>query len=177
MKGLGFLLVALLVGCSSARMLAAGDRVPDVVAKNQDGAPVSLAQYRGHPLVVYFYPKDRTSGCTIEAHEFRTEYARFRAAGVEVVGVSNDDVASHKGFCTDEALPFPLLADPDERVAHAFGVPTRLGFYRRTTFVIDGAGVVRRVFDPVEPNGHAREVLSALAALPPSPPVTAGEPR
>jgi len=154
-----------LVACSGARMLAAGDRAPEVQAKNQDGALVSLAQYRGHPLVVYFYPKDRTSGCTIEAHEFRTAYAQLRAAGAEVVGVSNDDVASHKGFCNDEALPFPLLADTDERIAHAFGVPTRLGFYRRTTFVIDAQGVVRRVFDPVEPNGHAREVLAALNAL------------
>jgi peroxiredoxin Q/BCP len=177
MKHRGLLLLPLLVGCSSARMLAAGDHVPDVTAVNQEGARVSLAQFRGHPLVVYFYPKDRTSGCTVEAHEFRTEYARFRAAGAEVVGVSNDGVASHKGFCTDEGLPFPLLADTDEHVAHAFGVPTRLGFYRRTTFVIDGAGVVRHVFDPVQPTGHAREVLSALAALPASPAGPVGEAR
>jgi peroxiredoxin Q/BCP len=159
------LLLLGLAGCSGARMLAAGDQMPDVQAKNQDGATVRLAQYRGHPMVVYFYPKDKTSGCTIEAHEFREAYARFRALGVEVVGVSNDDVASHKGFCTDEALPFPLLADTDERIAHAFGVPTRLGFYRRTTFVIDAQGVVRRVFDPVEPTGHAQQVLAALSAL------------
>jgi peroxiredoxin Q/BCP len=165
MKRLFGLVLLAMVGCSGARMLAAGDRVPDVQAKNQDGVTISLSQFRGHPVVVYFYPKDRTSGCTIEAHEFRTTYERFRAQGVEVVGVSNDDVASHKGFCTDEALPFPLLADTDERIAHAFGVPTRLGFYRRTTFVIDAQGVVRRVFDPVEPTGHAQQVLAALPSL------------
>src|SRR5215471_369707 len=162
---IGLLALALAAGCAGPRMLAAGDRVPDVQARNQDGVLVRLAAYRGHPLVVYFYPKDRTSGCTIEAHEFRAAHAQLRALGAEVVGVSNDDVASHKGFCADEALPFPLLADTDESIAHAFGVPTRLGFYRRTTFVVDASGVVRRVFDPVEPNGHAREVLAALAGL------------
>jgi peroxiredoxin Q/BCP len=83
-----------------------------------------------------------------------------------VVGVSNDDVASHKDFCTQEALPFPLLADPDQTIARAFGVESKLGFYHRMTFLIDGAGVVRRVFDPVKPAGHAREVLAVLETLP-----------
>jgi peroxiredoxin Q/BCP len=82
-----------------------------------------------------------------------------------VIGVSNDDVASHKDFCTSEALPFPLLADTDKRVARAFGVGDTLGFYHRITFLVDRDGIVRRVFDPVRPAGHAREVLAALQTL------------
>jgi peroxiredoxin Q/BCP len=83
-----------------------------------------------------------------------------------VVGVSNDDVASHKDFCNQEALPFPLLADTDQTIARGFGVDSKLGFYHRMTFLVDGAGVVRRVFDPVKPASHAREVLAALETLP-----------
>jgi peroxiredoxin Q/BCP len=79
--------------------------------------------------------------------------------------VSNDDVASHKDFCAQQALPFPLLADPDQALARAFGVRSTLGFYQRITFLVDGGGVVRRVFDPVRPAGHAREVLAALKEL------------
>ena len=153
--------------------LSPGDRVPEVAARNQDGARVALSRYRGHPLVVYFYPKDRTSGCTIEAHDFRVGYSKFKELGVEVLGVSNDDVASHQDFCTKEALPFPLLADPEQDMARAFGVKSTLGFYQRITFVLDGDGVVRQVFDPVHPAGHAQEVLVAVKGLvgaaPPSP--------
>jgi peroxiredoxin Q/BCP len=145
--------------------LSPGDHVPEVEARNQDGAPVSLSHFRGHPLVVYFYPKDRTSGCTIEAHDFRVDYPKFKELGVEVLGVSNDDVASHQDFCTKEGLPFPLLADPDQSMARAFGVKATLGFYQRITFVLDGDGVVRQVFDPVHPAGHAQEVLVAVKGL------------
>ena len=153
-------------GCASGGGLQPGERIPDVEARNQDGAAVRLSQYRGHPLVVYFYPKDRTSGCTVEAQAFREEYARFRALGAEIVGVSNDDTASHKDFCGRERLPFTLLADPDKTVARAFHVGSILGFYHRVTFLVDEAGVVRRVFDPVHPAGHAREVLAAVQGLP-----------
>ena len=145
--------------------LSPGDRVPEVAARKQDGGQVALSSYRGHPLVVYFYPKDRTSGCTIEAHEFRVGYPKFKELGVEVLGVSNDDVASHQDFCTKEGLPFPLLADPDQQLARAFGVKATLGFYQRITFVLDGDGVVRQVFDPVRPAGHAQEVLVAVKGL------------
>ena len=159
----GAALVAALLGCAGPRMLAAGDHAPDAQGRNQDGALVRLSQFRGRPLVVYFYPKDRTRGCTIEARSFQVDYARFRALGAEVVGVSNDDVASHKGFCSDEALPFPLLADTDESIAHAFGVPTRFGFYRRTTFVIDRDGIVRHVFNSqLQATRHVEEALQAL---------------
>jgi peroxiredoxin Q/BCP len=145
--------------------LSPGDRVPEVAARKQDGGQVALSSYRGHPLVVYFYPKDRTSGCTIEAHDFRVDYPKFKELGVEVLGVSNDDVASHQDFCTKEELPFPLLADPDQQLARAFGVKATLGFYQRITFVLDGDGIVRQVFDPVHPAGHAQEVLVAVKGL------------
>jgi peroxiredoxin Q/BCP len=153
--------------------LSPGDRVPEVAARKQDGTPVALSSYRGHPVVVYFYPKDRTSGCTIEAHDFRVGYPQFKELGVEVLGVSNDDVTSHQDFCTKEGLPFPLLADPDQEVARAFGVKATLGFYQRITFVLDGDGIVQKVFDPVHPAGHAQEVLAVVKGLagggPPSP--------
>jgi len=173
----GIFASGLLGGCARLfarrQHLSPGDRVPEVAAHKQDGSTVALSAYRGHPLVVYFYPKDRTSGCTIEAHDFRVGYPQFKELGVEVVGVSNDDVASHQDFCTKEGLPFPLLADPDQSMARAFGVKATLGFYQRITFVLDGDGVVRRVFDPVRPAGHAQEVLAAVRGLvggaPPSP--------
>jgi peroxiredoxin Q/BCP len=146
--------------------LVPGDAVPDLEVRNQEGASLRLSHYRGHPLVVYFYPKDRTPGCTVEAQAFRADYPKFKALGVEILGVSNDDVASHQDFCTKQALPFPLLADPDQAIARAFGVKALLGFYQRITFVLDRDGVVRRVFDPVRPLGHAREVLGAVRELP-----------
>jgi peroxiredoxin Q/BCP len=151
--------------CASEHALAPGDRVPEVGAHNQDGVAVRLSQYRGHPLVVYFYPKDRTSGCTIEAQAFRTEYPKFRALGAEIVGISHDDAASHKDFCNQQSLPFPLLADTDQSIAHAFHVGSILGFDHRITFLVDANGIVRHVFDPVHPASHAREVLTAVEGL------------
>jgi thioredoxin-dependent peroxiredoxin len=160
-------LAAAVAACASGghATLTSGARVPDVGGRDQTGAFVRLTRYHGRPLVIYFYPKDRTSGCTLEAQGFRAEYPRFRALGAEVVGVSNDDVDSHQDFCAKEGLPFPLLADRDESVAHAFGVPTNLGFYHRMTFLVDASGLVRRVWDPVNPTGHARAVLAAVQAL------------
>lgn len=162
--------------------LHAGDRAPDVHARDQDGHDVNLAALRGHVVALYFYPKDETPGCTREALGFREAYARIREAGAEVVGVSNDDAQSHKRFCERKGLPFSLLADPEKAVARAFGVRSLFGFYERITFLIDGQGVIRRVFDPVRPAHHADEVLAAIAELrgtaaPPSaPPPTASAP-
>lgn len=145
--------------------LRAGDAAPDVHARNQDGVDVRLADLRGHIVALYFYPKDQTPGCTREAQGFREGHTRLHAAGAEVVGVSNDDVGSHKRFCVKEELPFPLLADPDQAVAKAFGVRSLFGFYERITFLIDGQGVIRKVFDPVKPAQHVDEVLAAIADL------------
>jgi peroxiredoxin Q/BCP len=145
--------------------LKEGDRVPDVGALNQDGVSVRLSQFRGRMVVLYFYPKDQTSGCTQEAHGFTSEYDRIRQLGAEVVGVSNDNAQSHKKFCDNEALPFPLLADTDKSIATAFGVGSFMGLYKRITFLIDADGVIRKVFDPVKPLRHAAEVIAAIAEV------------
>lgn len=149
----------------AAVRLKEGDRAPDVGASNQDGVPVRLSQFRGRVVVLYFYPKDQTSGCTQEAHGFSTDYARIRGIGAEVIGVSNDEVKSHRAFCDNEKLPFPLLADTDKTIANAFGVRSIFGFYQRITFLIDGDGVIQKVFDPVNPTQHAAEVIAAIGSL------------
>ena len=178
--GLGIVVVvAALLGCVVLATCAAGagrakratarlkegDRAPDVGAPNQDGVSMRLSQFRGRTVVLYFYPKDQTSGCTQEAHGFTADYARIRELGAEIVGVSNDDAQSHKKFCENEALPFPLLADTDKTIANAFGVGSFLGLYQRITFLIDGDGVIRKVFDPVKPARHAAEVMAALTEI------------
>jgi peroxiredoxin Q/BCP len=149
----------------SGGRLEEGEPAPDVGAPDQNGAAVRLSQFRGRTLVLYFYPKDQTSGCTIEAHGFSAAYERIRQSGAEVVGVSNDDARSHRRFCDSASIPFPLLADTDKSIAAAFGVRSIFGFYQRITFLIDAAGVIRKVFDPVSPARHAGEVLTAIAAL------------
>ncbi|EMA46947.1 peroxiredoxin [Halococcus saccharolyticus] len=136
--------------------LAAGDAAPDVTAFNQDGDRVAPAF--DEPTVVYFYPRDDTPGCTIEANQFEQEYESYREAGVTVYGVSTDDVDSHRAFADQEDLDFDLLADPDGEVADAFGVDTSSGAAARTTFVIDD-GEIQRVYTGVDPDGHARTVL------------------
>jgi thioredoxin-dependent peroxiredoxin len=173
LAGLVIVAIAALAACAvnSAKAkrasvrLKEGDRVPDVGAPNQHGVAVRLSQFRGRMVVLYFYPRDQTSGCTQEAHGFTADYDRIRAIGADVIGVSNDDVKSHKSFCDNEALPFPLLADTDKVIANAFGIRSFLGLYQRITFLIDGDGVIRRVFDPVEPARHADEVMAAVAEL------------
>ncbi|MFC7068562.1 peroxiredoxin [Halobaculum lipolyticum] len=139
-------------------MLSIGDPAPDVTAPNQHGESVSPAF--DVPTVVYFYPKDFTGGCTIEANEFEDALPEYRDAGIEVYGVSMDDVDSHAGFAEEEGLSFDLLADPDGDVARAFGLDVEEGYSDRLTFVLAG-GVVVATYDPelADPSGHAREVL------------------
>jgi peroxiredoxin Q/BCP len=110
--------------------------------------------------VLYFYPRDQTPGCTVEAQGFRDAAEQFRAAGVEVVGVSTDDNTAHQAFATHENLGFALISDPDGRLAASFGVGVRLGFAQRITFVINKMGNVVKVFSSVTPAGHAAEVLA-----------------
>ncbi|ELZ05839.1 peroxiredoxin [Natrialba aegyptia] len=136
--------------------LTTGDDAPTVTAPNQDGEAVSPAF--DDPTVVYFYPHDDTPGCTTEATQFQRERETYREAGVEVYGVSTDDVASHSSFAQSEALEFDLLADPDGEVADAFGVDVTDGTAPRTTFVL-ADGEIRAVYENVDPDGHAREVL------------------
>jgi peroxiredoxin Q/BCP len=142
-----------------------GDVAPDFTLQDQSGQPVSLHDVvRRGAVVLYFYPKDQTPGCTAEACAFRDAYEVFRDAGAEVVGVSSDGVGSHERFSSRHQLPFTLLADPDGRVRKQYGVRPTLGILPgRVTFVIDAGGVVRHVFS--SQTGVTRHVQEALDAL------------
>jgi peroxiredoxin Q/BCP len=139
--------------------LEAGDPAPDVSAPNQDGEPTTLPT--DGPTVVYFYPRDGTSGCTTEARQFQAELDSYRETGVAIYGVSTDSVDSHRDFCDDQGLEFDLLADPDAELAEAFGVDASNGAASRTTVVLLD-DEVWRVYEDVSPDGHAREVLGDL---------------
>jgi peroxiredoxin Q/BCP len=152
-------------------MLTPGTQAPAFTLPADDGSTVSLKDYRGRTVVLYFYPKDDTSGCTTEACEFRDSWKAVQRAGAVVLGVSPDGVVSHQQFKDKYRLPFPLLADTDHAVAEAFGVWGEKSMYGRkyfgilrTTFLIDGSGNVARVFEKVKPKGHAAEVLAAVEA-------------
>lgn len=145
----------------TAAPLAVGADVPDVAAEAQDGTTVRLRELKGRPLVIYFYPKDDTPGCTVEAKGIRDEYAELKSRAV-VLGVSSDSVESHKAFASKYELPFLLLDDSNHALASAFGVPVSSGHAKRMTFVIDAAGKVRKVFPNVNPDGHAAELIQAL---------------
>jgi peroxiredoxin Q/BCP len=148
-----------------------GTKAPPFSLPSDSGETVSLEDLRGSPVVLFFYPKDDTPGCTAEACEFRDSWKAVQRAGAVVLGVSPDGVASHRRFREKFALPFHLLADEDHAVAEAYGVWGEKSMYGkkyygvlRTTFIIDAAGSVRRVFEKVKPAGHAAEVLEALSA-------------
>lgn len=154
-------------------LLAEGARAPAFRLPSDAGGTVTLKEFAGRSVVLYFYPKDDTSGCTTEACEFRDSWAAVREAGAVVLGVSPDGVASHAKFRAKHALPFPLLADADHAVASAYGAWGKKQMYGRTyfgilrtTYIIGPTGRVARVFPRVRPAGHAAEVLAALAELP-----------
>jgi peroxiredoxin Q/BCP len=149
---------------SSSSLLAVGAEVPDVSAVAQDGKTMKLRELKGKPLVVYFYPKDDTPGCTVEAKGIRDQYKALKARAV-VLGVSTDTAESHKAFADKYSLPFVLLDDSSHALVTAFGVPVTKGHAKRVTFVIDAAGKVNKVFPDVNPDGHAAELLEALKAL------------
>jgi peroxiredoxin Q/BCP len=146
-------------------MLVVGSRVPDLAAPDQTGKMRRITDERGHPLVVYFYPKDGTPGCTKEACAFRDAWERFRQAGVQIYGVSSDDQKSHEQFAKEQKLPFPIVADPTHAWSDAFGVKTRLGMDARVSFLIDATGRVAKAYPNVDPGLHADEVLRDAAAL------------
>jgi len=135
-------------------MIAAGDMAPDFEAPNQDGTPFKLSSLRGAPVVLYFYPKADTPGCTIEAKGFRDHYAEYQAKKVHVVGVSTDDCPDQKKFTDKYGLPFPLVADKSKAVATAYGVLNPGGYARRVTFLIDAKGKVVEVVDKSSPDPH-----------------------
>jgi peroxiredoxin Q/BCP len=153
---------------SRDRPVRVGDRAPDFTLPDASGAPVRLADLLGErALVLYFYPKDDTPGCTAEACGFRDATEAFARAGARVVGVSGDSVASHARFAARHGLPFPLLSDEGGVVRRRYGVPKTLGLLPgRVTYVIDRAGVVRHIFaNQLQAARHVEEALTALAAL------------
>jgi peroxiredoxin Q/BCP len=146
--------------------LRVGDAMPATTLIGKEG-PVDLRAKVGKPLVVYFYPKDETYGCTIEACGFRDSYEDFTAAGAEVIGVSRDDAASHDAFIGKHRLPFTLLSDPGGKVAAAWGLKSTLGMPPRVTFVFDQAGVIRHKFDSkIRFGKHVDDALEVIKKLP-----------
>ena len=150
-------------------MLKEGDAAPDFEARDAGGNVVKLSNLRGRKVVLYFYPKDDTPGCTKEACSFRDSFAEFRGRGIEVLGVSTDDEKSHRKFAEKYGLPFTLLADTDHRVADLYGVYGEKQFMgrkymgvERKTFLVDEEGRLRKVFDKVKVDEHADEVLRAF---------------
>ena len=145
--------------------LSPGDAMPESSLVGPDG-PVQLRDRIGKPLVVYFYPKDETHGCTKEACRFRDQYEDFVGAGADVIGISRDDADSHAKFRDHHHLPFTLLSDPGGKVASTWGVKTTLGIPGRVTFVFDKAGVVRHRFDSALRFGkHVDEALATVKSL------------
>jgi peroxiredoxin Q/BCP len=142
-----------------------GQKAPSFTLPSQEGTPVSLDSYRGKWVVLYFYPKDMTSGCTIEAHNFQRDLAKYRAANAVVLGVSVDSVDSHKQFCAKDSLSFTLLSDSEKKVVSQYG---SLGNYagfkiaKRNTFLINPQGQIVKVWTGVDPSHHSEEVLAAL---------------
>ncbi len=145
----------------------AGQPAPAFTLPSQDGSPVSLKDFRGKWVVLYFYPKDGTPGCTIEAHNFQRDLAKYEAANAVIVGVSVDSTGSHKEFCAKQGLTFKLLADTDKKVVEEYGslrnlVAVKIAY--RNTFLIDPNGVIAQVWTGVDPGHHSEQVLAALAA-------------
>jgi peroxiredoxin Q/BCP len=152
-------------------MVEEGSPAPDFELQSDTGETVRLSALRGKPVVLYFYPKDHTSGCTTQACGIRDAWGEFERAGAVVLGVSPDDVVSHQSFRADYELPFTLLADPDHEVAEKYGVWAEKSRYGRTymgivrsTFVIGPDGTVEKVMRDVKPATHADDVLAVLGA-------------
>ena len=152
-------------------MLKERSVAPDFAAKDANGEIVRLKDLRGQKVVLYFYPRDDTPGCTKEACSFRDAFAQFKRRNIRILGVSVDSEASHSKFTAKYKLPFTLIADPDHAIADAYGVYGEKKFMGRTymgvkrmTFLIDEKGKVKKVFEKVKPDEHAREVLEAFDA-------------
>ncbi len=168
--GIAALAVALVAASTPAFAAppAAGEKAPPVSLQSQEGKTVTLDQNKGKWVVLYFYPKDFTSGCTMEAHNFQRDLAKYEKANAVILGVSLDDVESHKGFCAKEGLNFKLLADTAGAVTKEYDSSlTHEGktYSARNTFLIDPSGVIRKVYLKVNPATHSEAVLADLATL------------
>ena len=149
-----------------------GEPAPDFRGEPPDGETLSLADFRGRTLVLYFYPRDNTPGCTTEARDFQDRLADFEARGASVVGVSNDDANSHRRFVEKQGLTFPLIADTDRSVSRAFDVMRMKNMFgrrfegiQRSTFLVDGEGIVREAWRKVKVPGHVDAVIEAIDSL------------
>lgn len=164
-----------------AEMLKVGDAAPDFSTDaifGDQAMPVHLTDYRGRKVVLYFYPKDNTPGCTKEACAFRDGYAKLQNWGIALFGCSVDSADAHRAFAKKYGLPFPLLLDPDKKIAQAYGADNGipiLGLDRRITYVIGEDGRILQVYPQVDPGTHASEIIQAVGADKPRPPAT-GEP-
>lgn len=154
------------------QLLTEGTKAPAFKGLDQDGKPVSLAQYKGKKLVIYFYPKDNTPTCTVQACNLRDNFAALKKEGIALIGVSPDNAVSHKKFQEKFELPFTMIADPKHTVINAFGVWGPKQLYgkeymgvHRTTFLIDEKGMIRKVFEKPKSKEHAEEILAAWKAL------------
>ncbi len=163
------LLVVMLVGrrvlrADDSKMPAVGQMAPDFTLNSQEDKPITLSHYKGKWVVLYFYPKDMTSGCTIEAHNFQRDQAKYDADKAVIIGVSVQDADSHKKFCAKEGLNFKLLADTDKKVSKLYDstIPV-IGLSARNTFLIDPSGKIVKVWKGVSPDKHSEEVLAELA--------------
>jgi peroxiredoxin Q/BCP len=141
-------------------MIAAGVPAPEFEAPDQDGRPFRLSSLKGAPVVLFFYPKADTPGCTIESKGFQTELPQYQAKGVHVVGISTDDCDAQKAFARKYGLAFPLVADREKKVARLYGVLGLTGSARRVTFLIDSAGVVQEVVEGASPKPHLDQARS-----------------
>lgn len=150
-------------------MIKEGSALPKFELKDSNGDVIKSTDLKGKKLAIYFYPKDFTPGCTTEADEFSKDYSKFKKSGIEVIGISPDDVDSHKKFCEKMGIPYPLLADTDKKVSKQFGVWGKKNFMgreymgvMRSTFLVDEKGSVFKVFPKVKPAGHSKEVLECF---------------
>jgi thioredoxin-dependent peroxiredoxin len=153
---------------ADAELPQVGQPAPAFTLPSQEGTPISLDSYKGKWVVLYFYPKDMTTGCTIEAHNFQRDLSKYQSANAVILGVSVDTVDSHKQFCTKDSLSFTLLSDADKKVVGQYGSLRDMGpikIAKRNTFLIDPQGKIVKVWTGVDPNHHSEEVLSALASF------------
>ena len=152
-------------------MIAENSSLPKFELSDADGNIVKSSDLKGKKYVIYFYPKDFTPGCTIEADEFSKDYKKFQKAGIEIIGISKDDVKSHKKFCNKMKIPYILLADTEIKVSKLFGVWGKKKFMGkeymgiiRSTFLVNETGKIFKIFEKVKAKGHSKEVLEAYAS-------------
>ena len=162
-------IMALVPNVALADLARVGSAAPNFTLPSQENAPVSLSEYRGKWVVLYFYPKDQTAGCTLEAHNFQRDLSKYDAVNAVILGVSLDTVESHKSFCTKDSLTFKLLADPDHAAIDAYGVPIgsfgAVHYAERTTFLISPAGKVVKEWTVKDIQSHSTQVLAEIQSL------------